>query len=727
MKIFALKSESYLTECRKKAFAFITLFIIILSIYSNTFQASWHFDDIPNIVENNGLHLTTLSWSNIKGSFFAAPRSPGELYRPVACLSFALNYYFGKDNVLGYHIVNISIHLLAAIFLFLFIYHTLNLPLLKAKYSTNSYFIALLSTTLWAINPIQTQAITYIVQRMASMVGMFYIISMYFYVKGRTATHSHAKITFFLLCALSAILAFGSKENGIMLPASLFLYDFLLIQGISRATAKKNYKILIAGAILTVCIGIIYFALSEATFSSFFHLYEKRPFTLWERVITQPRVIIFYISLLFYPMSTRLSLDHDIAISRSLFDPFTAIVSIIVILGVVVGTILISKRRPLIAFSIFFFFLNHIIESTILPLELIFEHRNYIPSMLFFVPIAIGVMRVISFFSYKQSMHAILTLTIILVIIVEGHATFMRNFTWKNEKSLWIDCIDKYPALFRAHHNLAKYYSEHNQNEKAITEYKNALKLRLINTTDEKAITYFNLGVIYFQKKEYNKAKTYYLQAINIDPCCRGVHNNLAVLLANTSNNYEEVFTELKKAIACDPTSMQAYGNMGMLLIKMGKIDEGIVNLKKAFKIDPLYVPTLERLGYANMKKGRLGTASLYFKRTLNQKPTNIKAFLYLAEIYAIRGDTLNAQKSLSQFVDMIQHKDLVTLLENLVESESLLNIRPDMSIILPLLSKTYGEKKVSLQKKIDFYLNKFKNTIYDKKRMPEGISSSLY
>ena len=199
LKMFSLKSDIYLSECRKKTFVFITLFIIILSIYSNTFKASWHFDDIPNIIENRRLHVTELSWSNIKGAFFAAPRSPGELYRPVACLSFALNYFFGKDNVSGYHIVNISIHFLAAIFLFLFIYNTLNLPLLKAKYSSNSYFIALLSTTLWAINPLQTQAITFIVQRMASMAGMFYIISMYFYLKGRTATKNNVKISIFIL------------------------------------------------------------------------------------------------------------------------------------------------------------------------------------------------------------------------------------------------------------------------------------------------------------------------------------------------------------------------------------------------------------------------------------------------------------------------------------------------------------------------------------------------
>lgn len=707
LKMFSLKPDIYLSECRKKTFVFITLLIIILSIYSNTFQASWHFDDIPNILENRRLHVTKLSWSNIKGSFFAAPLTPGELYRPVACLSFALNYYFGKDNVSGYHIVNISIHFLAAIFLFLFIYNTLNLPLLKVKYGSNSYFIALLSTALWAINPIQTQAITFIVQRMASMVGMFYIISMYFYLKGRTATNNHVKISLFLLCGISAVLAFGSKENAIMIPASLFLYDFLLIQGISKETIKKNCKILLAGAILAMSISIVYFAFSEVTLSSLFSLYNKRPFTMWERIITQPRVIIFYISLLLYPMSTRLSLDHDIAISRSLFDPLTTIVSIIVILGVFVGTIFISKRRPLIAFSIFFFFLNHLIESTILPLELIFEHRNYIPSMLFFVPIAIGVFSVISFFSYKQSMQLILSLSIVLVIAVEGHATFMRNFTWKNEKSLWIDCVDKYPALFRAHHNLAKYYSEHNQDEKAIGEYKKALTLKLITTTDEKAITYFNLGAIYFQKKEFKKAKRHYLQAIKINPCCRGVHNNLAVLLANTSNTYQEVFNELKKAIECNPTDIQTHGNMGILLVKMGRIDEGIVEIKKALQIDPYNIPILERLGYTYMKKGLLGTASLYFTRTLNRRPPNIKAFLYLTEIYLLSGNKQKAEKSLNQFVDIIQHKDLVALLDFLLEAKNLLNISPDMGIILPLLSKAYGQKGIMINKTIDSYLKK--------------------
>jgi tetratricopeptide (TPR) repeat protein len=710
MKIFDLESEIHLHDCQKKVFAFIALFIIILSTYSNTFDASWHFDDIPNILENKTLHLTALSWSNIKETFFSMPETPKDLYRPAACLSFALNYYFGKSKVFGYHLVNISIHLIASFFLYLFIYQTLNLPLLRTQYSSNSFFIALLATTLWAVNPIQTQAITYIVQRMASMAGMFYIISMYLYLKGRTSGQTPKKIIFFLLCAISAIIALGSKENAIMIPFSLLLYDFLLIQGASRENMKKNLKIFLVAAILVLGIGILYFVFSDAQLFSFFSLYNKRVFTLWERLLTQPRVIVFYISLILYPMSTRLSINHDIEISTSLFDPPTAILSIILISGILAAVFLSAKRRPFIAFSILFFFLNHIVESSIFPLELVYEHRNYIPSMLFFVPIAMGLAKAISYFSYKRSMQAIIAFSITLVIIGEGHATFMRNFTWRNEKSLWIDCVDKYPALYRSHHNLGKYYGDQDETQNAIAEYQEALKLKSMNSKNDKAITYYNLGVIHFYKKEFEKAKAYYLQALEIDPCCPGAHNNLAVVLAATDRNHEAVLDELNKAIICEPQSMQAYSNLGILLVNMEQIDEGIGELKKALAIDPANIPTLERLGYAYLKKGLLGTASIYFNKALIQRPGSVRALLYLAEIYCLSGNKEKAQESLNHFADAVQDQNLISFLDDLQEDPSLFTITPDMHIILPLLYTAYQQRAVLLEEDMAFLCDQSNN-----------------
>jgi hypothetical protein len=182
-----LLSDQGISHTRKILFAVISLAVILFSIYGNSFDCSWHFDDEANIKDNPGIHLTELSWNSIKGALFSDRNSPDIPYRPAACLTFALNYYFGGLDVFGYHLVNILIHLFTAIFLFLTIFHTLNLPSLQSKYAAHAYSLALLSTVLWAVNPIQIQAVTYIVQRMASLAGMFYIICVYLYLKGRTA------------------------------------------------------------------------------------------------------------------------------------------------------------------------------------------------------------------------------------------------------------------------------------------------------------------------------------------------------------------------------------------------------------------------------------------------------------------------------------------------------------------------------------------------------------
>ncbi|MBW2076632.1 MAG: tetratricopeptide repeat protein, partial [Deltaproteobacteria bacterium] len=342
-------------------------------------------------------------------------------------------------------------------------------------------------------------------------------------------------------------------------------------------------------------------------------------------------------------------------------------------------------------------------ESTILPLELIYEHRNYIPSMLFFVPIAIGLLKAISYFSYKRSMQTIIAVSIVLIIIGEGHATFMRNFSWKNEESLWIDNVDKYPTLFRPQHNLAKYYQDRNEIDKAVREYEKALTLRAINTTDEKAITYFNLGFIHFQRKEFEKAKEYYLRAMELDPCLPGVHNNLAVILAATGKDFDRVHDELKKALSCNPSSMRAHSNIGILLVNWGKIDAGIAEIKKALEIAPHNIPTLERLGYAYVKKGLLGLASISFKKILAHEPKNLRALLYLIQIYALSGHEDKAERTLIYFVDLIQDRNLIPLVHDLLAETSLLQTSPDMNNILPLLFNAYLEKETAIKKNIEF------------------------
>ena len=466
-------NQKSIAPYRRNIFVFLAIFVMVFSIYSNTFNASWHFDDEPNILNNTSLHLTELNLKNIQKTFSPSWDKGGRLYRPTACLSFALNYYFGGTEVFGYHLVNLVIHCLSSIFLFLFIYNALNLPILENRYENNAHFVAFLATILWTINPIQVQAVTYIVQRMASMAGMFYIASLYFFLKGRISKTKRLRIIHFLFCLFFGVLALGSKENAIMLPFAILLFDLILIQGITKRNLIRYALFFLLVIIFCLGAALILKGPSILNPERLLAGYNQRGFTLSERLLTEPRILLLYISLIFYPMAQRLCFSHDIALSKGLFSPPTTFLAIFLLAAIVGLAILKSKKWPLLSFSVLFFFLNQIIESSFIPLELVFEHRNYIPSMLLFVPVAILIVKGINFFHQKRVMQAIIVGSVILVLISFGHSTYMRNFAWQTEETLWLDAESKSPNLARVHHNLGKYYTDAGLKQSALIQYAN--------------------------------------------------------------------------------------------------------------------------------------------------------------------------------------------------------------------------------------------------------------
>ena len=690
------------SHCRKTVFSVIALAAIILIIYGNSFDCSWHFDDEPNIVDNPNLHLKEFTWGNIKQALFSDRNNPESLYRPVPCLSFAINYYFVEFNVFGYHLVNISVHFIASVFLFLFIYHTLNLPSLRLKYAHNSYFIALLATVLWAANPIQTQAVTYIVQRMASMAGMFYIMGMFFYLKARTADIRYQKVFYFILCFLFALMAFGSKENAVILPLSLFLYEILLLQKISRQDLKKILMVffVITGTILIL--GFSYIYIQGGNIFSFLNGYENRPFTLAQRLLTEPRIIVYYVSLLLYPVSTRLSVAHSIDISYSLFHPFTTPISFIAIFAAIFFAIYLAKKRPLISFSIFFFFINHVIESTILPLELIFEHRNYIPSMLFFVPVAMGFCYLIGYYRVKRVMQFIIISFIVFILIGLGHSTFMRNFTWKNEKSLWIDASEKAPDLYRPHHNLGRYYGDHDRIERAISEYKTALQKPVCNRKDESFVTYYNLGMAYGILKDYEKALFYYNKAMALNPDFPSIYNNMSWLMEQ-QGKHELAYEYLVKGIKLNRYCPELFVNLGVYYLKEGQPDRAISYLKKAENEKRIAHNVSIDLGIAYKQKGLYGRAFIYFENALKHDPRNITTHLHLAEVFYRTGDHKQAKQEAKKIIRLIQGKEMFDkIINDLSTKHRSSEIRPCGAILIPMLRDEYLRKSENLKEWIE-------------------------
>ena len=559
---FDLHLKLHTPESARYAFTFITLFIALILIYSNSFHCQWHMDDFGNIFNNPNIQLKSISGENIQKSFYGRNKNEERLSRPLSYLSFALNYHIGGTNVFGYHVVNFAIHYIAAIFLFLLLYNTLRLPILKEQYKTTAYPVALVSVFLWAIHPIQVSAVTYIVQRMASMAGMFYIMAMYLYLKARTTNNPNKRIALFALCGIAAVCSFASKENAAMLPASLFLFDLLLIQGLTKKSLVKNLKIIAIPFLTLLLIGIFYFDLS-----SILSGYQYRPFTLTERLLTEPRVILFYISLLLYPVSSRLTLLHDVEASTSLFTPWTTLPSILIILLIIVIALMISQKRPLISYCILFFFLNHLIEGSIIPLELIFEHRNYLPSMLIFVPVGILMVYVLDYFAYKKSIQIIMLSGFLLVLAAFGHTTYIRNEVFKNDLTLWYDNIEKAPNLHRPHHNLGKAYLVAGFYYEGVKEMEKALKSKAGGRTTQKYRTYYNLGVYYLQQEEYDKALAYFVKYIQHVPNQPKAYSAVAIIMLR-KNNLKLAEKYIKKAIVLDPDSSELRKTVSMILLR---------------------------------------------------------------------------------------------------------------------------------------------------------------
>ena len=373
---------------------------VALVAYSNTFYVPFQFDDRSNIVQNPSIQIRVFTWDSLER---LVRNTYKDTIRVFSYFTLALNYYFGGLNVFGYHLVNFIIHVIAGIFLYWFLILTFDLSTLKEKYGSISYKVALFTSLIFISHPIQTQSVTYIVQRMTSMAGMFYLLSMVLYIKGRLSS-GRARFFYFGGMVLSYLLGVFSKENVAILPLFIALYEFYFFQNFDLSPKGKKVVFALLGALLAL--GAFGFAIwGQRYINVTVEGYEYRTFTMGERVLTQFRVVLYYLTLLGYPHPSRLNLDYDFPISKTVLDPPTTLISILIIAGLLGYSLWAAKKRPVLSFCILWYFGNLVIESSIFPLEMAFEHRLYLPAVGPFLLFSLLVMRGIERFKFKISLH----------------------------------------------------------------------------------------------------------------------------------------------------------------------------------------------------------------------------------------------------------------------------------------------------------------------------------
>jgi len=641
----------------------LLLLVLIFLVYSNTFDASWHMDDLPNITQNYRLHLKNLGADEIAATFFANPVSAkhNRLYRPAACLTFALNWYFGRQDVRGYHIVNITIHFFTAFLLYLTVLTLLKTPNLAKHFSGNQQFIALLTAVLWALNPVHTQAVDYIVQRMTILAAMFYLLGIYLYIKARMSNSPAYRGMVFAACIISYFLAMGSKENAAILPLGLLLVEAVFFQDPGRPQVQKRiYWYAVAGGVFVfLTVGLFFL---KGDLFSFLNGYANRPFSVGQRLLTEPKILIFYLSQLFFPLAGRRSIQPDVVISTSPVAPWTTLPAIVLVLLLIVWGIFNIYKRPLAAFGILFFLLNQLIESTVLPLELLFEHRSYLPSLFIFLPMAAVAKRLLDYLVKDHpGGFRLMACCIVLVLIGLGLSTHARNRVWATQKSLWGDAMLKAPKSARPYQNIATSHMQAGNYDLALGLYHKALALYDPNPKQSRASSLNNSGNIYTKLEQYDRALRYYEKALGVYPGHeKSSHNRVVALVRlgqwSQASHYADVL--LSKYYYSPYLNLK-----GFILLKQSKPDEALTYLMAAWKNSPDSRNTAVNLAMAFIRTDQFETAERILLRMHTRYPGDTTVLLCLVENSLRAGDKSKAARFTDSLFSVVQVTTLKTLL----------------------------------------------------------------
>jgi tetratricopeptide (TPR) repeat protein len=543
------------------------LAIVVILIYADTLSTPFILDDIHNIRDNLHIRVPSLSLKNLTRAGFQSPESS----RPVANISFALNYYFNGFNLVGFHLVNILIHIFSGVFLYFFVKATLKTPVLRARFEKCGW-VPFFTAFIWLVHPLQTQSVAYLVQRMNSLAAMFYMLSMLFYVKFRLNEDNRRQWLLLAGCAINGLLAVGTKQNSATLPAFIILYEWYFFQGLSLKWGRRHFLVLGGLLLFLIIISLIYLD-SDPVFR-ILSAYKHRDFTLLQRVLTQFRVVILYVGLLLWPQPSRLNLDHDVALSYSLTDPVTTLISMAVITALIALAILTAKREPLLSYGILWFFGNLAIESSVIGLELVFEHRNYLPSM--FVVLA---MVALAFRYVKPAWLGITFLCVVGTLFTVW--TFERNRVWMDELSLYRDCVEKSPAKARPHNNFGAILLLRGRLPEAIDEFQAALRIK-----PDDADAHYNLGNALVKQGSLTKGIYHFSEALGRQPGNIKILNNLAATLV-LLERYPEAIENFKKALKINPADAGLHNNLGVALKKQGDLDNAMHHFSRALEINP--------------------------------------------------------------------------------------------------------------------------------------------
>ena len=593
-------------KLNEKQFNYLAGFLIALAaflVYSNTFNVPLQFDDIYHVQHKRQIrHLDNFSkikaWTNV-GT------------RPVAMFTMALNYHWGEENVKGYHIINFIFHIITGWLVYLLTKQILSLNGIKTKewLIRNKNVFSFLVALLFVVHPMQTQAVTYIIQRFTIMAALFYLLCVLMYIKGRV---SHIEegfggktIMYYSLTLIALILGVLSKQIAVTLPITLIMTELLLIRD-KNGNLQKKFAYTLSGLVASgIIIGLLVVGLPRETEDVSREVY----------LVTSLKVMVKYIQMMIVPIGQ--NLDHDIKASESIFG-LKELVSLGILLGLIYLGYYMIKRDKLVSYGIFWFFITLSVESTIIPIrDFMFEHRMYLPSFGFFLAAATGLSYIPSSVSLGKQKVPAMVLLVALFILITAIAAYARNTVWQTSMSLWSDSVKKSPGKARPWMWQGIAYSD----EK---DYQNAKKCfdKSIELMPEFSMGYFNRGNVYKELNEYQKAIEDYTKAIKYKKDYDMAYFNRGVVESKIGKKKEAIL-DYDNAIKYNPDNALAFYNRGNAYRVLKKYDEALSDYNNAIELNPKYSLAIFNRGLTKAAQKNHREAIADFDRAISLDPRN--------------------------------------------------------------------------------------------------------
>ena len=652
-----------------------------LAAYSNSFIGPFIYDDDRSIAENQTIRQLWPVWQVL------SPPCDGETVggRPLLNLSLALNYALSGLDVWSYHAANLLIHVGVALLLFGILRRTFLTPTLQDRFGRAATPLALASALLWAVHPLHTESVTYVSQRAESLVGFFYLLTLYCAIRG-AGSHGLGTVPFFAAHELTSpnttpgekgdcppeqrpepsrehgrlgrieparcprsvswdrpfswyaaaivacLLGMACKEIMVTAPLVVLLYDRTFLAGSFREALRQRRALYLGLAATWALLACLVFSTGLIGRQS-----EMGAPDPWSYARSQPGVILHYLRLSMWPSQLCLEYEWPVASSFGEIAPGAVVVALL-LAATTWGLI----RRKAYGFLGAWCLLLLAPTSSILPLgQLASEHRMYLSLAAVAVLLVAGgyalwdrlLPRLAGSGQRAQVERWVAPVGVLVVVLVAlGYATRVRNCDYQSAIAIWTDQVEKHPNSSLSHNYLGIALAAAGSTSEAIEQFSQALKIQ-----PNYAAAHNNLGLALVDSGKIEEALEHYREALRLTPDSASAYTNLGSALARLGKP-EEAIEYHQKALRLNPNYAEAYTNLGNALAALGRTEEAIEQFEESLRLAPDFAMAYNNLAVLLAGEGKAAEATVLYAQVLRLSPDDPQAHTNLGNALAALG-----------------------------------------------------------------------------------------